>query len=100
MIFLVYFPFIITAPFIFAVIPLPSVFGTINKWLFVIISALIFGYLHVSGSETLYEFIYIIPYGALGGAFAYLLHETDNIYVPIMMHAIHNGLLTIISIFL
>lgn len=71
-----------------------------NKWIFILVSSLIFGYLHVSSSKTLFDFLYIIPYGALGGAFAYILHETDNIYTTILMHLIHNGLLTLIAIFL
>lgn len=71
-----------------------------NKWVFIVVSGLIFGYLHVLGSESLYDFLYIIPYGSLGATFAYLLSKTDNIYVTILMHLIHNGLLTIISILL
>jgi len=69
-----------------------------HKWLFIIISAFIFGYLHVSGGQTLYDYLYIIPYGALGGVFAALLVKTDNIYSTIMVHLIHNGILTILSI--
>lgn len=69
-----------------------------NKCLFVIISGLIFGYVHVMGSETIYDFLYIIPYGALGSAFAYALNDTDNIYTTMLTHLIHNGILTIISI--
>lgn len=71
-----------------------------HKWLFIIISGLIFGYLHVSSSESLFDFLYIIPYGALGGAFAYALSKTDNIYTTILMHMLHNGVLTLISIIL
>lgn len=71
-----------------------------NKWVYVIVSGLIFGYLHVSSSETLYDFLYIIPYGALGSAFAYAVSKTNNIYTTIMMHMIHNGILTLISIIL
>ena len=71
-----------------------------NKWVFVIISAFIFGFLHVSDSKTFYDFLYIIPYGALGGAFAFILTKTNNIYTSILMHLIHNGILTLISIFL
>ena len=71
-----------------------------NKWIYIIVSGLIFGYLHVSGSESLYDFLYIIPYGALGSAFAYVLAKTDNVYTTILTHMIHNGILTLISIFL
>lgn len=69
-----------------------------NKFLFILISAFVFGFLHVSESKTLYDFLYIIPYGSLGGAFAYLLTKTDNIYATILMHLIHNGILTLIAI--
>lgn len=69
-----------------------------NKYIFIIVSALIFGGLHVTEAKTLFDFLYIIPYSALGGAFAYILAKTDNIYVPISMHLIHNGILTLISI--
>jgi len=71
-----------------------------NKWAFIIGSGLIFGYLHVTGGNNLYDFLYIIPYSALGSAFAYILTKTDNIYTTILMHMIHNGVLTLISIFL
>lgn len=69
-----------------------------NKWVFIIISGIIFGYLHVSDSKTLFDFLYIIPYGALGSAFAYVLTKTNNIYATILMHMIHNGILTLLSI--
>lgn len=47
-----------------------------NKWLFVLISALVFGSLHVVTSMTSpIELLYIIPYGALGGAFAYMYQK-------------------------
>ncbi len=71
-----------------------------NKWVFIVISGLIFGYLHVTSSETLFDFLYIIPYGSLGAFFAYILSKTNNIYTTILMHMIHNGFLTLISIIL
>ena len=69
-----------------------------NNTLYVILSGLIFGFMHVMNSETLIEYLYIIPYGALGCAFAYTIVKTDNIYSAIMMHMLHNGILTLISI--
>lgn len=65
-----------------------------NKTLFIIISGFIFGYLHIMG---LNELILIIPYGSLGIAFAYILSKTNNIYCTILMHMLHNGLATILS---
>lgn len=70
-----------------------------NKWLFVLISALVFGSLHVVTSMTLpIELLYIIPYGALGGAFAYMYQKTDTIFTSIAMHMFHNSALILLSI--
>lgn len=70
-----------------------------NKWLFVLISALVFGSLHVVTSMTSpIELLYIIPYGALGGAFAYMYQKTDTIFTSIAMHMFHNSALILLSI--
>ena len=71
----------------------------INK-IFPLISGLIFGYIHVMGASNPLEYLLIIPYGSLGYAFAYLLNKTDNIYCPIMMHMVHNGILTLLQVML
>lgn len=70
-----------------------------NKWLFILISALVFGSLHVVTSMTSpIELLYIIPYGALGGAFAYMYQKTDTIFTSIAMHMFHNSSLILLSI--
>lgn len=70
-----------------------------NKWLFILISALVFGSLHVVTSMTSpIELLYIIPYGALGGAFAYMYQKTDTIFTSIAMHMFHNSALILLSI--
>ncbi len=69
-----------------------------NKYLFMIISGLLFGLVHVLGSTNPYEYLLIIPYGALGFMFAHTLSKTDNIFCTIMMHMFHNGLLTLLAI--
>ena len=74
-----------------------------NRWLFIIISGLLFGSLHVLTSfNDITDLLYIIPYSAPGFAFAYMLDKYDNICVPISFHLIHNGmmisLLTLLSI--
>lgn len=72
-----------------------------NKWIFVIVSFLIFGSIHVIGSATtLTDYLYIIPYGALGGAFAYAYYKTDTVFTSIFLHMFHNTTLTFLSIFL
>ncbi len=70
-----------------------------NKYFKIIMSSLIFGLLHVIFSfNTWYDFLYVIPYGALGGAFAYILTKKNNIFIPITFHVLHNSIITIISI--
>lgn len=71
-----------------------------NKWVFVIISGLIFGGLHVIDYtfQNQLEILYILPYGILGGTFAYMDYEVDSVFPSITMHMLHNILLTILSI--
>ena len=72
-----------------------------NKWLFVLMSFLLFGGAHViSSAKTIIDYLYLIPYGALGGAFALAYYETDNIFTTISVHMIHNIILIILSIVL
>lgn len=61
-----------------------------HKYMFIILSGLIFGGMHCLGSTTLLEWLYIIPYGIPGCVFAYTLVKSDNICVPISLHFIHN----------
>ena len=70
-----------------------------NKWVFVILSFLLFGGAHViNSSKTILDYLYIIPYGILGGSFAMAYHETDNIFTTISIHMIHNIVLILLSI--
>ena len=70
-----------------------------NKWVFIITSALLFGFMHTLASlETLADFLYIIPYSIPGGFFAYMLYEEDNVLVPMSFHMIHNTLAMILLI--
>lgn len=70
-----------------------------NKWVFAFLSFLLFGGAHVIGSsKSIVDFLYIIPYGALGAAFALSYFETDTIFTSLTMHALHNTILVILSI--
>jgi membrane protease YdiL (CAAX protease family) len=80
-----------------------------KNWLpYCLFSALLFGGLHV---YTAYEgmafaeilknwnqVLYIVPYGALGFAFAKTYYETDNICTTMTIHTLHNAF-TIFLIF-
>ena len=68
-----------------------------NKWLYILTSGLVFGMLHITSYITTpTDFIYLIPYGALGISFAMLYYKTDNIFSTISMHAMHNLLAVIV----
>ena len=69
-----------------------------RKWLFIITSALIFGFVHITSANDIKQLLFIIPYSALGYAFASMYYETDTIYTSIVMHQIHNITLTLLSI--
>ncbi len=73
-----------------------------NKLLFIIVSGLVFGGLHVISSDmtSLSELFYLIPYCTPGIIFAYILAKTDNIFVSVGLHFMHNGLLIALQFFL
>lgn len=61
-----------------------------NSLLYIIVSGLIFGVMHVFSDISMISILYIIPYGVLGGAFAALYNKTDNIFSSIFVHSLHN----------
>lgn len=64
------------------------------KWLYIFISGIVFGGLHVFPvSSSFIELLYIIPYSIPGFIFAYLFTKEKNIFVPMGIHFIHNGIL-------
>lgn len=65
-----------------------------NDILFILFSGITFGAFHVVGSfETFFDLIYIIPYSVPGLVFAYVLVKSKNIFVPMGLHFLHNGIL-------
>ena len=72
-----------------------------NKYVFIILSGLVFGAFHIIGTyETALDWLYIIPYSIPGFIFAGLLYKTKNIYLTIFLHFVHNGLISSINILL
>ena len=70
-----------------------------NKWFYAGLSGLLFGLAHVVGQTSVWtDWLYILPYGSLGFAFALSYHKTDSIFTPIVFHTLHNVVLIIISI--
>lgn len=75
-----------------------DIFG--YNWLFVIMSGLAFGGLHVVISANGWaDLLYIIPYGSVGAAFAYLYCKTKNIWSTIVMHFIHNSIFVALEVY-
>ena len=72
-----------------------------NNTLFIVISGLVFGGLHVVGNiNAWYDILYLIPYCTPGFVFAYILTKTDNIFVPMGLHFLHNGIIMSLQILL
>ena len=72
-----------------------------NPIFFIIISFLTFGIAHViSMATSVIDWLYIIPYGALGGVFALAYYKTDSIWTTIFLHMFHNTLVFLIILFL
>lgn len=61
--------------------------------IFILASGFLFGLVHsLTGIGTL-QMLYIIPYGIFGALFAYIYVKTNNIWVSMTFHFIHNSLL-------
>ncbi len=72
-----------------------------NDILFIIISGLVFGSLHVLGSfNALIDLLFIIPYSIPGFIFAYIYCKSKNICVSMSIHFIHNGIMLLLSFIL
>ena len=70
-----------------------------NKWIFAFLSFLLFGGAHVVLGATVWtDYLYIVPYGALGAVFALSYYETDTVFIPMFSHMMHNTILMIFSI--
>ena len=69
-----------------------------NKTVFALVAGFVFGYMHVAGTTSLLQFLYIIPYSCLGIGFAVTYTKTNTVFTSISMHMFHNLVLTILSI--
>ena len=63
-----------------------------NKYLFILVSGLIFGFMHIFPTELpLYvALIESLNYVTMGLLLAYIYNETDNIYIVVIIHALNN----------
>lgn len=66
-----------------------------NKVLYILLSGLIFGSMHLLSASSIVELVFLVPYSALGCAFAYMYSKTDNIFVPMSFHMMHNTIIVL-----
>ena len=72
-----------------------------NKYLFIIISGFLFGFLHVLGKfNNINEFLYIFQYAVFGICLAKAYYDSKNIYVSMSIHFIQNFVASVLSILL
>lgn len=71
-----------------------------NKYLFILVSGLFFGMMHIFPTDlpTSLALIYSITYVATGFYLAYIYTETENIWFVIFIHALNNLFSMIISL--
>lgn len=62
-----------------------------NKYIYALLCGLFFGLAHVvTVAFTLFDLLYLIPYGALGFVFGCMNYETKSTFTSITMHCFHN----------
>ena len=72
-----------------------------NKTVFIVISGLLFGSLHVIDKfETLTDLLYIFQYSALGICLAKAYTDSKNIFVSMSMHFMQNFLAAVMVLLL
>lgn len=72
-----------------------------NDFLFITISSLIFGGLHLINTPINELFpLYLLSYCSCGIAFACMLQKTNNIFVSMAFHFMHNGLIISLQTFI
>lgn len=70
-----------------------------NKYLYLIISSLLFAMIHIN-PENASELPFLIPYGFLGLSFSLIFYKTKNILASITAHALHNYIIIMLLLIL
>ena len=72
-----------------------------NNIIFILVSGLLFGYLHVIKMPLNILFpLYLLAYSAPGLTFAYMMSKTNNVLTSIGYHLMHNGILMSMQVFI
>ena len=71
------------------------------KITYIIISAVIFGLLHVITLDaSFYDLLMGIPYMVVGLSLGYIYSKTDNVFSTMQFHLMHNTILLILQLVL
>jgi uncharacterized protein len=70
-----------------------------NKYLYLIISTLLFAMMHIN-LENISELPFLIPYSCLGLSFSFIFYKTKNILASITAHALHNYVIIMLLLIL
>ncbi len=65
-----------------------------------VISSFLFGLMHVIGSKSLINYLFILTYINMGFWMAYTYRKNDNLFASIFIHFLNNGIATLIMLFL
>jgi uncharacterized protein len=68
-----------------------------NKYIYLIVTSLLFAFIHISGMN---ELIYLISYGILGLTYGITYLRCNNIFASIVIHIIHNSITFILLLIL
>ncbi len=72
-----------------------------NNFLFILASGIVFGGLHLLAGVDMRLFaLYLIAYCSFGVIFAYMLVKTNNVFVSMGFHLMHNGILMTLQVIL
>ena len=70
-----------------------------NKYVYLIVTSLIFSILHNLGDTSLIELLYLIPYFILGFTFSLIYYKENNIIYNTIFHSLNNLITIIIVLF-
>ncbi len=68
-----------------------------NDYIYLIISGIVFGLIHISGKVDFNGILMSIPYMIMGFDFSYIYYKSKNIFTTIFIHSIHNTILLILQ---
>ena len=72
-----------------------------NRWLYVIVSGLLFGGAHIltniiNNAFTISDLLYVLPYGCLGASFALMDYNSKTTFSSMVIHCLHNTITAIL----